>query len=189
MPALKARVAELQAKFVDTHLRAEHADPLNYAANADDLAAFRLLIHGELEEYLENKAREGLAAMEAAFNSGRKSVRDNLSLIVIARVLKLELRFESVHWPHDIRDILLAAREWISKNNGIKEASFTMLSIFSGRMPDEIDAALSAGLSSYGAARGDVAHRSVARVRTIYSPSAENKAASDLVSALEAYFA
>lgn len=182
-------MVKLRAKFVNHHITAEISDPLAYVADTEDLAAFRLLVHAELEEYLESKARDGLDAMEAAFNGGLTSVRDNAGLLVIARMLELELRFDAAHWTTDIRATLRAARDWIAENNGIKESSFTMLSAFSGKMPDEVDAALSASLSSYGTARGDVAHRSVARVRTIYSARDEAKAADDLVTGLDAYFA
>jgi hypothetical protein len=189
MAALKARIADLRAKFVDVHIAAERADPLTYVADTDDLAAFRLLAHAELEEYLEAKAKDGLQAMQAAFAAGRTSVRDNHGVLVIARALKTELRFEAAHWPADVRATLRAANDWIAENNGIKDASFTTLSVLSGKMPDEVDGGLSASLSTYGVARGDVAHRSVARVRTIYAPSDEAKTVDALIVALERYFA
>lgn len=189
LPALRARIATLRGKYVAAQLAAQRADPLAYVPDTDNLAAFRLLAHAEFEEYLETKARDGLSAIESAFNGGRVAVRDNLSLLVIARALDRELRFETRHWAGDVRDTLRTAREWISKNNGIKDVSFTMLSIFSGKMPDEVDQGLSASLSTYGTNRGDVAHRSVARVTNIQTPSDEAHAAENLVNGLEAYFA
>lgn len=188
MSALRARVRDLRAKFVDAHIVAERADPLTYAADTDDLAAFRLLVHAELEEYLETKARDGLKAMESAFTAGQSLVRANANLLVIARALKSELRFDAANWTKDARATFKAANDWIADNNGIKDASFTMLSVFSGKMPDEVDDGLSASLSAYGSARGDVAHRSVVRVRTIYAPSDEAKKVDDLLDDLEAYF-
>ena len=64
-----------------------------------------------------------------------------------------------------------------------------MLSILSGKMPDEVDGGLSASLSTYGTNRGEVAHQSATRVRNIQAPSAEIQAAEDLVAGLDAYFA
>jgi len=188
MPALRARIAELKAKYVDQHLAAERAEPLTYSADADDLAAFRLLAHAELEDYLERKARDALAKLNAEFKAGKNLVRDNLVLLVVARTLKTELRFDVAHWKDDCHKVLKDADEWISNNNGIKEASFTTLSIFMGYMPDEIDGGLAASLSSYGAARGDVAHKSVTRVRTINAPSVEAKNLDDLLIGLDSYF-
>ena len=76
----------------------------------------------------------------------------------------------------------------IDKNNGIKEGSFGNLAVFSGKMPDEIDIALSAALTSYGKQRGDVAHKSVARIRSIRAPSAEVTDAENLLQGLKNYF-
>ena len=60
---------------------AQRADPLGYVADADALAAFRLLAHAEFEEYLERKATDGLAALEAAFRCGQTSVRLNPNIV------------------------------------------------------------------------------------------------------------
>ena len=189
MPALKARIVALRAKFVDAQLATERADPLGFSPDTDGLAAFRLLAHAEFEDYLETKARDGLTTMEAGFRGGASTIRQNLSVLVIALVLPRQVRFELAHWTTDVIDLINAAREWIGKNNGIKDVSFTMLSIFSGKMPDEVDGALSASLSSYGTSRGDVAHKSATRVATIQAPSSEAQAVDDLVTALDSYFA
>lgn len=189
MPALRTRIGVLRAKYVDAQLATERADPLTFVPDIDNLAAFRLLAHAEFEDYLETKARDGLAGIEAAFRSGQNTVRQNLSVLVIAMSLEKQLRFELPDWPTDVVGLLRTAREWIGKNNGIKDASFTMLSVFSGKMPDEVDGALSASLSTYGTGRGDVAHKSAARVATIQAPSVEAQAVEDLIAGLDGYFA
>lgn len=189
IPALRTRIAALRAKFVDAQLATERADPLTFTPDIDNLAAFRLLAHAEFEEYLETKARDGLHDIEVAFRRGQNTVRQNLNVLVIAISLSRQLRFELPDWSTDVTELLRAAREWIAKNNGIKDASFTMLSVFSGKMPDEVDGALSASLSTYGSSRGDVAHRSATRVATIQAPSVEAKAVDDLVDGLDLYFA
>lgn len=189
MPALRARIRTLQAKYVDPQLAAERANPLTFMPDVDNLAAFRLLAHAEFEEYLERKARDGLASIDAAFRSGQNTVRQNISVLVIAMSLSKQLRFELTYWSADVTDLLRSARDWIGKNNGIKDASFTMLSVFSGKMPDEVDSALSASLSTYGVSRGDVAHKSATRVTTIQSPSIEVQAVENLIAGLESYFA
>lgn len=188
IPALKARIAALREKFVAAQLAIERVDPLTFVPDVDNLAAFRLLAHAEFEDYLETKARDGLAEIEAAFRGGQNAVKQNLNILVIAMALSRPLRLELPNWQTDVEEVLRAAREWIGKNNGIKDASFTMLSVFSGKMPDEIDSALSASLSSYGSSRGDVAHRSTTRVSTIQAPSAEMQAVEELVKGLEDYF-
>ncbi len=189
MPALRARIIALRAKFLDAQLAAERNDPLTFVSDIDNLAAFRLLAHAEFEDYLETKARDGLTSIETDFGKGQNTVRGNVSVLVIAISLSKPLRLESPHWPNDVTELLRTARDWIAKNNGIKDASFTMLSVFSGKMPDEVDGALSASLSTYGTSRGDVAHKSATRVTTIQAPSVEAQAVDDLIAGLDNYFA
>ena len=185
--SLEARVVALKEKFVRDQLDAEVADP-SFSADLDRLAAFRLLTHAEFEDYLEGKAREGLDKLERDLKAGTTAVRDNLSLIVIGAVLGKTAKFEGQLWVDFAHEALAAAREVVSKNNGIKAGSFGNLAVFSGKMPDEIDIGLSEALTSFGKQRGDVAHRSVARVRSIRAPSAEVKDAEDLLKGLETYF-
>lgn len=98
-------------------------------------------------------------------------------------------------WPYDASgflaeagNLIRAGEQVIADNNGVKGSSFFQLSVMAGKMPDEIDGALGASLTSYGKSRGDVAHKSVVRVRTLRAPSAEAKDAADLVRDLAAYF-
>ncbi|MGY4832239.1 hypothetical protein [Burkholderia pyrrocinia] len=187
-PALEDRISKLKQKFIEDQLEKEKADPLTFEADLDKLAAFRLLAHAEFEEYLENKAKEGIEAIRAAFRGGAKSIKANLFVLVIAAALGKTLRFDPTYWGEDVEQTIKDALDWIADNNGIKETSFTKLSIFNGKMPDEVDNGLASSLNSYGKNRGDVAHRSVTRVRTLSAPSAEWKAVADLLTDLERYF-
>jgi hypothetical protein len=168
-PILEARIKTLKEKFIEDQLEQEKADPLTFEADLDKLAAFRLLAHAEFEEYLESKAKEGIEAVRAAFRGGATTVKANLFLLVIATVLGKTLRFDPTSWADDAEQTIKDAFDWIANNNGIKEASFTKLSIFNGKMPDEVDNGLAVSLNSYGKNRGDVAHRSVTRVRTLFA--------------------
>ncbi|MDP1925638.1 MAG: hypothetical protein Q8K57_12765 [Thiobacillus sp.] len=178
----------MKTKFIKDQLEKEVADPLGFEADLDELAAFRLLVHAEFEEYLESKAKEGIESIRGAFRAGATTVRANIPVILIATTLGKTLRFTPAFWAKDVEDTITEAFNWIADNNGIKESSFTKLSIFAGKMPDEVDTSLAASLTSYGKSRGDVAHRSVSRVRTISAPSAELTAAEDLLRGLGAYF-
>lgn len=189
---LELRVKELIAKFVSDQIADESADPIGFAADLDKLAAFRLLAHAEVEEFLEGKAREGLAALTSVLDTPGFTVRSIPGVFTLASALGTSL---AISWPYDpaaflkdARRLLGAAEKVISDNNGVKGPSFFKLSVMAGKMPDEIDQSLGASLSSYGQSRGDVAHKSVTRVRTLQAPSAEAKAASDLVQALGTYF-
>lgn len=184
---LEARIKELKIKFIQDQVVAEASDPL-FAADLDMLAAFRLLVHAEIEEFLENKAREGLDAMERTFKAGNQAIRENFCLIVMGAMLEIPPRVEIDQWSAYASEVLASARSAIKKNNGIKEHSFQRLVVFCGKMPDETDIALASALNTYGKCRGDVAHNSVKSVRTIRAPSAELKDAEDLLTGLCTFF-
>jgi hypothetical protein len=80
------------------------------------------------------------------------------------------------------------ARGQVKKNNGIKSPSFAFLSVAAGKTLDEIDSTISSTLNSYGKDRGEVAHGSAARSRTIYGPSLEKASAQSIVQGLSHYF-
>ena len=52
---LQDRIANLTQKFVADQVAAEKSDPLTFAPDLDFLAAYRLLVHAELEDFLEAK--------------------------------------------------------------------------------------------------------------------------------------
>ena len=185
--SLEARINELKEKFIRDQVEAEAADP-SFLSDLDKLAAFRLLVHAEIEDFLESKAREGLDALESAFNGGNQAVRANLYLMVIGSMLGKSAKFDENQWINYASEVLTAARSAVQENNGIKQNSFQQLAVFSGKMPDETDVALSSALTSYGKSRGDVAHKSIKRIRTIRAPSAESKDADDLLVGLRNYF-
>ncbi len=189
---LEARVNALTAKFIVDQTVAELANPTSFVADIDRLAAFRLLVHAEIEEYLELKAREGIDTLvREAVTSGYK-LRSLPQLFGIATILSksfmLSPPFDQAGFIVQFNGLVKMAHDSINANNGVKAASFFLLSILSGKMADEVDQTLSASLTSYGKSRGDVAHKSVTRVRTLLAPSAEAKTASDIVAGLKAYF-
>jgi hypothetical protein len=185
---LETRVNALRYKFVQDQVELENKNPTAFTADLDRLAAFRLLVHAEFEEYLENKAREGLDHLDKGFKDGAQAIRANLSILIIGAMLGKQAKFDSNQWKEFVGEVIKTARNAISENNGIKENSFTQLVVFSGKMPDEIDETLSSVLTSYGRSRGEVAHQSVTRVRTIRAPSAEAKEAEDILHGLKRYF-
>lgn len=190
--ALEVRVDSLIEKFMADQIVGEATDPASYVPDIDRLAAFRLLAHAEFEEFLEAKAKEGLAKLKADVMEPSVTVRDILGIFPLACALDVKV---SVAWPHDSAAfqneacrVIRQAETAIVENNGVKGGSFFLLSLMSGKLPDEVDQSLGSSLTSYGKNRGDVAHRSATRVRTMQAPSAEVKAVRDLVLALATYF-
>ncbi|WP_313380805.1 hypothetical protein [Achromobacter insolitus] len=185
---LNARLKDIKRKFLAHQLREEKKGLGTFTADPRRIAAFRLLVHAELEEYLETKGRDGLRKIKDNFAAGKKTVRENVQLFVIARAIDHDLNFKADTWEKDVAEVCRLAEDWISKNNGIKYRSFVNLAIFSGKMPDEIDYTLAADLNSFGSARGDVAHKSSLRVRNLHAPSDELKRATDIVKGLAGFF-
>lgn len=191
--ALEARINELINKFIQDQINDEQAEPLTYTPDPDKLAAFRLLAHAELEEFIETKAKHSLIAKRQIITAGNFKTREHPEIFAISSILDYKLPtehpFDTAKFIKSIEDLIKAAERTISDNNGIKASSFQKLSIFSGKMIDEIDETLAASLSSYGKIRGDVAHKSASRVSNFLAPSIEAKSAVDLVDGLKSFFA
>ena len=189
---LQERVESLTDKFVAGQLAAETADPINFQPDLDSLAAYRLLVHAELEDFLEGKAKENIAKIDSNCQPATKWMRNHPELLSLAIVLNKPApqynNLDASKLVDYMRELVRAAREAISDNNGIKGPSFGVLSICSGKTIDEIDDALAASLTSYGKDRGDVAHKSVTHTSCLNAPSSEALSAKNLVRELSIYF-
>ena len=85
---LEKRLKELSAKFVDDQIAEENADPLTFTPDTDRLAAFRLLAHAEFEDFLEQKAQEGLSEIAQASIAPDFHTLSRPQLLVIALLLE-----------------------------------------------------------------------------------------------------
>ncbi len=182
---LQDRLDELTLKFMKDQVEAESLDPTGFQPDLDKLAAFRLLIHGEIEDFLEAKARDNVAAISARIASNATWMRQSPELLAVAIALKKALpgqdHLEQTKFSTFVSDLLSNAKAAISENNGVKTPSFNLLSLLSGKTIDEIDGVLSSSLNSYGKNRGDVAHKSVTHSTTLNAPSTELAIAQSLV--------
>lgn len=188
---LKERLDELEGKFIAEQIAAETADPLNFQPDLDKLAAFRLLIHAELEDFLEQKAKENVSAISARLGVGRW-MRHSPELLALVLALRKPLpaaeALELGRFEQFIQEVIAGANAAIKDNNGVKSGSFVLLSLCAGKTLDEIDSVLSNSLNSYGKDRGDVAHKSVIRSTSLQAPTSELATAKVLVDQLALYF-
>lgn len=188
---LRERVDELERKFILDQVASEASDPLNFQPDLDRLAAFRLLVHAEIEDFLESKAKENLASLRKSLAAG-VWMRGAPQLIALAVVTKKAL--PTVEWIEQgkfatyVEEIVQAANSAISENNGVKSGAFLFLSLCAGKTLDEIDSVLSNSLNSYGKGRGDVAHKSVIRSTSLQAPSTESATVNGMVNQLGLYF-
>jgi hypothetical protein len=188
---LAARVVTLEQKFLTQQLNAELADPLSFQPDTDFLAAYRLLVHAEIEDFLERRGRAELDIKE-------QQLKDKRIDIPVFWAYQLGNHF-GIHLPHDcpfddkkFRDaiglIIKTARDVLSDNNGIKTSIYVTVGLICGFSTVAIDSSLAAMLSSYGEARGDVAHKSTKRVTTIRAPSAEKHEVDEIIRAVARFF-
>lgn len=188
---LSGRVSALLQKFVADQVKDEKENPLTFQPDLDRLAAFRLLVHAEIEDFLEAKAKENIAKLEASMSGPHWGRRfpELLSLaVVLKRMPGFTQEFDSQKYNAFIKELIGAAKTAISENNGVKSNSFLFLSICGGKTVDELDMVLSGSLNSYGKDRGDVAHKSVEHSTTLQAPSAEIGTATSLISQIAVYY-
>lgn len=189
---LRQRVDELSRKFVDDQVQDEMANPATFQPDLDRLAAYRLLVHAEIEDFLESKAKDNISAIAARMEAGPAWMRQSPELLALAIGLKRGLpqddALDLTKHTNFVGELLASARNAISDNNGVKSQSFVLLSLCAGKTLDEIDGILSASLNSYGKNRGDVAHKSVTHSTSLQAPSAEVGTARTLVSQIANYF-
>ncbi|QJQ02325.1 hypothetical protein C798_19405 [Herbaspirillum rubrisubalbicans Os34] len=188
---LIARVQVLEQKFLTGQLTAELADPLSFTPDTDLLAAYRLLVHAEIEDFLERKGRADLESMARALAS-QKPIIPTVWVYQLANHFAMTLPHDCPFDDHRFRlavdAVIKRARETLADNNGIKTAIYLVVCLIDGYRIDEIDHALATALSAFGEARGDVAHKSTNRVTSIRAPSAEKKDVDDIMKALEQFF-
>jgi hypothetical protein len=189
--AMEQRVQALTTKFLAAEIAAELADPLAFVPDLDKLAAFRLLVHAEIEDFLELKAKENLALLQSQIAAAGCNLWGVANAFTIATILGRQLTasrpFDRAKLRADMESCINAALDDIAANNGIKSESFFLLAAFAGKPIDQFPT-VSVSLTSYGKTRGDVAHKSVARVSTILAPTAEAKEAQDLIDALKVFY-
>lgn len=193
---LNARLTELTNKLIADQMQSETEDVSNFKPDLDRLAAYRLLIHAEIEDFLEAKAKENINKIKAGVRSGSDWMANHPEIFSLAILLYNHKKLAFKNGTDNISNVLSefvtsllnCASIEISENNGIKSPSFTLLSVCAGKGANEIDGALSLSLNAYGRSRGDVAHKSAARSTSILAPSAEYFMARNLVASLKVFF-
>ncbi|MBH1587268.1 hypothetical protein I5T82_01260 [Stenotrophomonas maltophilia] len=177
---------------MDAELNNEATQGLQYIPDLEMLAAYRLLVHAELEYFLEQKAKDTLDAFEMAVKSGGAWQRDNPQVLSLCLAGRHTIEGKKSLSDDGIKKVALKvireARDSIKNNHGIKSDSFTMLSLIAGKVWEEVDAQVSGMLQSFGSDRGDVAHQTIAKSTTITAPSAELNNVLNMITALGHYF-
>ena len=153
--------------------------------------SFRILVHAEVEFYLEDRALELLTSAWSQWQSARVPSDPILGLLAYGGVetvlppRKLGGDPENQEAYDDVEEPLKRAQNvWRAthkRNHGIKEENVLALLLPLGIRADDVDTTLLADLSSFGGARGEVAHRSAVGTTKRADPKDELDRANGLV--------
>ncbi len=156
--------------------------------------SFRILVHAEVESYLEDRSIELLNLAWSGWQTARVPSDPILGMIAYGGVdtalppKKLGGDPENQKAYDDLAEPLKRAQNvWRAahkRNHGIKEENVLALLLPLGIRADDLDTTLLADLSSFGGARGEVAHRSAIGTTKQADPKDELDRASTLVTDL-----
>lgn len=142
--------------------------------------AYRVLVHAELEAYLEDRSRDIALAAVRTWKQKNQVSKPLVALIAFSgrtmekppNLMYPEQQSQVGQWDEKIKlrkKIDLAMNDFhsvLNNNNGIKEGNIVRLLLPIGVDCDELDTVLVADLNSYGVSRGLVAHQRFEAYRT-----------------------
>lgn len=181
-----------------THMLPQEFSPLGEYSDAQRDAArgYRVLVHAEIEHYLEDRANE---VRVAAVKSWKGTMQPNLTVLALLAYWNAEWPVsESVTFPPEkLPDkseftAITAAIDKASgsymhhwkKNNGLKITNLRLMLRPIGIDVDRLDAAFLGNMDSFGATRGLIAHSAVANSREI-NPKDELACVEQIIAGLE----
>jgi len=162
--------------------------------------AYRVLVHAEIEAYMEDRSRDTALAAVSAWKDKNQVSKTLLALIAFSgRTMEKppdsmspEQPSQVAQWDEKVKltkRIDLAMNDFyfvLNSNNGIKEENLVRLLLPIGVDCDELDTVLVADLNSYGVSRGLVAHQRFESYRTTeqLDPKEELKKVMSLVKSM-----
>lgn len=142
-------------------------------------AAFRVLAHAELEAFVEDLAKGLFQTAWSAWTTHNLPSRVLLGLLAFSgqnhQAPPGSLKEQGGEF--EISPILERSKNawyyYFNNNNGLKEKNILRLLLPLGVSAADIDPTLLLDLSSYGSARGEVAHTSSLKVKSFIDPETE----------------
>jgi hypothetical protein len=157
--------------------------------------SFRIIVHAEIEAYIEDRTHELLDTAWSTWGSKRVPSDVIIGLLAYSGIdtqlppKKLGKGKGQQKSYDDMNDIINKAQSaWRSchkGNHGIKEEHLLRLVLPLGIKHTDLDTTLLADLSSYGISRGEAAHSSNAIVKKFADPKSEFDQARKIVADLE----
>ena len=165
----------------------------------DRARGYRLLVHAEIESYLEDVAKDCVMCAVKKWKSSGSPSFTIISLLAayhsswnvdsdasnedIIRIAKTRVNFkDSVNTVIDLAVLQFIKK--ISDNHGIKENNFKAIIFPVGVRPEDLDSDCISNLNSFGVLRVDIAHQTK-RTTTQINPEDEYKTVSNLIIGLK----
>lgn len=187
----------------------ENADafyPKDYRSRLDfedveirKIIAFRLLVHAEVEEYIEESCRAIANGAWARWQSSAQPTKPLLALVAFSaqhlglppgewqapQPTQRKLWPDKVTLTNRVNLAISAYNMLLKENHGIKESNLMRVLLPVGVPWSDVPPVLVAQMDSYGASRGAVAHVSFGSVSKSVSPVDEWDSANNLVAQLK----
>jgi hypothetical protein len=151
---LRQRIATLKTHFLDFQQN-DSALPINQ----DKIRAFKLLVHAEIESYIENAVLKVWNECDTRWRVSRRIISP-LAFLIMFSASRFEANDSQLNRNDRIEQILKSFKQLIADNNGIKRKNILRLVVPLGVDYSSIDQTWLATIESYGGSRGQVAHAS-----------------------------
>lgn len=161
------------------------------------ILSFRLMAHAEIEDFIETRVEKIAIAASAAFANGvvskallsiasftESSAGSPAPSLAPTQPSQAQSWQIKLHLTERTRTYVTAFVRAIKKNHGIKEENLLALLLPVGVPAQSIDPIWLADCDSFGADRGDAAHRSSARVSITPNPVDERDKVNRIVDGL-----
>lgn len=176
--ALNKEIGRLRRHFLPQQLS-------RYSSNREDeirdkTRAYLVLVHAEIESYLEKVIRDVINAKYQEWDAGRKCSR-----VVVALVASARGNFNEASLDDYVKKCYESAHEVISNNHGIRAHNLKKLFRLLGIDTDEeIDQTWLNDMDTFGKLRGDIAHQSRQQLTHFLDPKDAKQRVDNLLKGL-----
>lgn len=201
--ALSVRYKEMLSRLRELR---KHMLPAKFSPTAtytdrqlDHARGYRLLVHAEMESYIEDISRDAVTKAIQSWKSNRKASEIMLSFLAayhsswsvndtVGNEEIIKLAKERVNVKDSINEIIDKAQTQflrrVKGNNGIKDKNFKELILPVGVDVSELDQTWLTNLDNFGSLRGEIAHKTKGATGVI-NPKDEYETVKQLVTGLE----
>jgi hypothetical protein len=185
---LLTRCRELRAHMLPARFSATGS----YSDRQQDRArGYRLLIHAEIESYLEDRVREvGLHAVKE-WDKNRKMLKATASLLAYAKSTDIPPEKLPKYALNSLLDSRVGVAyghhaDTVRENHGLRARNLMNLLVPIGIDERSLDASWVVAMDTFGSDRGDVAHKSLTvMVVKLIDPQTEHATVQTLLSGLK----